>query len=125
MEAGTALAIVSLGIVVCEGIVKYSSAYKHRKEDVLSLIEISTDLQNLLQEGQIWLGSQPAVRRSIVERLEGSVKTCLAHIDQVLAMCSKYSPPGTNDLKSRISYVKRGLQSPLRKETIKGLTSRM
>jgi translation elongation factor EF-Tu-like GTPase len=119
MEAGTALAIVSLGIVVCEGIVKYSSAYKHRKEDVSSLIEISTDLQYLLQEVQIWLGNQPAVRGSIVERLEGCVKTCLAHIDEVLAMCSKYSPPGTKDLKSRLVYAKRGLQFPFKKETIK------
>lgn len=125
IDPGTALAIVSLGITVCDGIITYCSAFKHRKEDVQSLTAISTELQNILQDVQTWLHRCPLLSVSLANKVDSCVKACLGHIGKVLSMCGYHSPPTTNDIKSRILNLKRGIQFPLKKDTIQNLKDQM
>ncbi|KAF2802203.1 uncharacterized protein BDZ99DRAFT_576907 [Mytilinidion resinicola] len=125
IDPGTALAIVSLGITVCDGISSYCNALKHRKEEVQSLSTISTELQSILQDVQTWLHSRPSLSDSLVNRVDGCVKTCLGHLDKILLLCTHYSPPAKDDLRSRIVYVSRGLQFPFKKATIQNLMVQM
>ena len=125
MDPGTALAIVSLGITVCDGVTSYCSALKHHKEDVRSLSSISTDLQSILKDVQTWLQHRPSLSGSSVDRVNGCAKACLDHLDDILVMCEHYSPPAKDNLGSRLIYVKRGLQFPFKKETTQNLTVQM
>ena len=121
LDPGTALAIVSLAITVCDGVITYCSALKNRKEDVRSVIETSTQLQEILQDLQTWLRDRPTLRSSKADRVTGCVQVCLGHIDEILKMCANHSPSAATDIKSRLLHVKRGLQFPFQKETLKNL----
>lgn len=124
-DPGTALAIISLGITVCEGIIHYCNAFKDRKADLQSLTTVSTELQSILQDVQVWLRSHPSLSDSLAHKVDGCVKACLAHIDEVLSTCLYFSPMTTRDLKSRIRHVKRGLEFPLKGGTIQKLKDQM
>ncbi|KAK3989402.1 hypothetical protein QBC44DRAFT_85771 [Cladorrhinum sp. PSN332] len=125
MDLGTALAIVSLGLTVCEGITKYCGAFKDLKSEVASLLQISSELHGILHSIEIWLQSRPSLSPAMVGKVEGSVRTCLSHLDEILDLCSKYSRPSTKDIKSRLLHAKRGLEFPFKVGTVQRLKSRM
>jgi hypothetical protein len=92
---------------------------------VKSLQAISTDLKDILLGVQLWLGKRPTLINSMIDKVNNSVTTCLAQIDEVLKMCTSHSPPDIDSLKSRLVYVKRGLQFPLKKDAIQALNNKM
>jgi hypothetical protein len=121
LDPGTALSIVSLGITICDGVITYCSALKDRKEDVRSISERSTQLQGILQSLQTWLHDRPILHSSKADTVIGCVQACLGHIDEILKLCANHSPSAATDIKSRLLHVKRGLQFPFQKETLKNL----
>jgi hypothetical protein len=121
IDPGTALAIVSLGLTVCDGVIGYFSAVKHRKGDVQSLIAISMELQAILSEIQAWLAKHPVLSIDMSNRVESCVKNCLVQIDLILGICADYCPPASTDLTSRLNYVRNGLIFPFKKDAIQNL----
>jgi hypothetical protein len=121
LDPGTAISIVSLGITICDGVITYCSALKDRKEDVRSIVERSTQLQGILQSLQTWLHDRPILQSSKADSVTGCVQACLDHIDEILKMCANHSPSAATDIKSHLLHVKRGLQFPFQKETLKNL----
>lgn len=125
VDPGTALAIVSLSITICEGVISYCSGLDHKKEDVRALEAASSELQEILQNVENWLQSHPILSDSLVHTVDQCTKSCLANIDGILRMCTYYSPPTIPNIKSRLLHVKRGLQFPLKKGTVQSLKDQM
>ncbi|KAK4220694.1 hypothetical protein QBC38DRAFT_169285 [Podospora fimiseda] len=125
METGTVLAIVSLGLTVCDGVIKYSSALKDRTGEVTSLVQTSSGLHRIFHSIASWLHSQTNLSPGMVSRVGASVETCLLHLDEILDLCTKYSRPSSKDIKFRLLHAKRGLTFPFKTDTIRKLRSRL
>lgn len=102
VAAGT-VGILSFGITVAQGLVKYYSAYKGCPEDVLNLVGSLKSLTDLLKQVQRLLESdrlKGASRASV----EQNVTSCKALIEKLQSKLDKYPTTTTEHSLRKLVY---------------------
>lgn len=113
-----AAGLFSLGITICNGLIRYCSSYRSREDDIALL---QANAERLRRHLEVLEGQQhgvglppvsPSLQISMNECLETS-RTCLAGLNR---LSDKYSPPSTDlNQRSRSSFVRR-VSFPLQKD---------
>jgi hypothetical protein len=124
---GITLGVIPLAIMICTGIIKYSSSWKTRGEDVETLEQHALRLRELLLEIDIRLQNQPAVSAVIATRLKNCISACESSINRIIEMTDNYSnlaSPHTGKLERFKQHLKN-LTFPFHKDTLIGLRDQL
>ena len=120
--AGTAIGVVSLGIQVTQGLVKYYKAWAGQKaeiNDILSNLEHERDILGLLQ---VRLNEVPQEHALEVQRVEDSIVRAehkFRGLDNILQRCKQ--TPASTDVKDCARNAVRSVLYPFKQDTIRDL----
>jgi hypothetical protein len=122
-ELGTVVGVISLGIQVAGGLIKYYTSYKDRESDTAHTVKRLTHLLTVLEVLRKQLAKrefQPG-EKSLAEAIRGSVGDCEDLINELQQETEKFtkSPPGGFAATVRSSG--RRLAYPFRQSTLQKL----
>lgn len=117
--AGTAVGITSLGIQVCQELVKFYSDYRNYRKDIDSIVRKAEGLDGILRvlgnvKSNIKIENDEASKL-----LQGAFQACddaLRKLKQRVTECNMTSIPGS--MKDRVLLAKSKLLWPFKKNTV-------
>ena len=116
--AGTIVGVLSLGITVCDGIIKYCRSWKNQDDDVRALIALTGGLKQLLEDLDKRLQPNPAYGPRILQLVKSSIQGCTEHIDSVVHLSDKYATGRTSGLKGKANDMVHKLKFPFEKKAL-------
>ncbi len=122
--AGSAVGVISLGITVCDGLVKFVDQIKHRKGELLKLEAWMDQLADLLEELQsitVKVKQSSSITSNSVDTSITSIATVLEDLRSKLALSSKNY--GNSNLTQRLREWKRNLTYPFKRDELLHLKS--
>ncbi|KAL1619081.1 hypothetical protein SLS54_006933 [Diplodia seriata] len=120
--ASGAAGIVSLSITVCQGIVKYYTAYKGQDEEVSQALEHVLCLKGLLEILSPLLEQQSSVGPEAVEVANNCIFRCtgsLQKFERILKRCNQEA--ASNSVQEKFRHIGQKAIYPFKKETLKSL----
>jgi len=121
--AGSAVGIVSLGLVVTEGLVGYLRRFRDQKSN----IENTAKKLNCLLDSLKIIGSYISngkfrpIDPDLLNTIEGSIKSCNSSICKLKAANEKFVPPSTRSISATARAKRRRLTYPFSEGTLKKL----
>ena len=119
--AGTVVGIVSLGIILCDGIIQCCRAWKHQDDDVRALRELTDGLRNILQDVERWLQRKPNLDPAIVPSVRNSLQACNDQIAKAMGISDKYAIGQTMAKKGKVKDMIQRLKFPLERNVLREL----
>jgi hypothetical protein len=122
-EAGTLVGIISLGIQVAEGLVKYYAAYKGRESDTAHTVKRLTHLLNVLEilRAQLAARKFQADEQSLLSAVERSVGDCEELIHELQQETEKFNKVPSAGVAAAARATGRRLAYPFRQSTLQKL----
>lgn len=120
--AGTAIAIISLGIQVFQGLVSYYQDFNSQDEKVTDILGDMNTLSNILEAIQRCLSKLNSRQLDIITQTQDCIIACasaITKLDQLLAKCLQTTVPA--DFKERMRVLTRKALFPFCSSTIKDL----
>ena len=120
---GSVVGIISLGIQVTTSLVKLYSSYKGRESDIIRMTEKLDGLLVILQSVETTLSGRKfhVDERSLIQRIETSIKSCDEMIQELQDECSKISKSSSDGTTAAIKRAGRRVAYPFRKSTLQKL----
>lgn len=120
--AGSSVGIVSLGLTVCQGLVKYWSQWKSRESDVDAAIDQVQKLERTLELLQTRLSHLPSSCQNIVTGVENNIASCGEGIRKLFEYLSKCDHVKTQvNWKDKMRAQKQKALYPFRREDLQDL----
>lgn len=116
---GSAVGVVSLGLTVCQGLVKYYAAYKGQDEEVDQAVEKVSRLMDLLEVLQPRLENHRAPHPVTVDQAEKCVIACsgaITNLNKVLQRCRRENTP--DGVRAKIQTFGQKTLFPFRRDTM-------
>jgi hypothetical protein len=122
-EVGTIVGIISLGIQVAEGLVKYYTAYKDRESDTAHTVKRLTHLLNVLEILRKRLSERKFEpdEASLVEIIKRSVGDCEELIHELQHETDKFTKAPSPGIVAVARATGRRLAYPFRQSTLQKL----
>lgn len=122
--AGSAVGVISLGISVCQGLVKYYSLFKGQDDEVGKMVGKVERLTCLLEALQHRLSS-PRYRHSVsVEKVEQNIVACATSLTKLKDTLSKCTQESTaDDLRHKLRTTSRRMLYPFKQKTLQDLSA--
>lgn len=115
---GTIAGTLSLGITICDGIIKYCRSWKSQDGDVRALTALATRLKQLLQILDQRLQSNSAYDPMILQQVTSSIQDCTRHINSVVHLSDRYKSGQTGGLKGKAKHIVYKLKFPFEKQAL-------
>ncbi|KAK2781391.1 hypothetical protein FQN53_000582 [Emmonsiellopsis sp. PD_33] len=118
---GSAVGVISLGLTVCQGLVKYYQSWKDCPDDIKAMADSIENLMESLRliDHQLKSGH---LKPDLVSQVETSIKSCQ---DKMLDLNNELEKlkeeAGSGKLKQKLSIQSRRLQYPFKQPTIQRL----
>lgn len=117
--AGSAVGVVSLGLTVCQGLIKYFSEWKSRESDVHAAIDQINGLTQTLELLQARLAKLPGGHETVTANVESRIASCGEGIENLSRYLDKCHTFGTQaDWKGKMRASKKQLFYPFRREAL-------
>ncbi len=121
--AGTAVGVVSLGLTVCHGLIKYYSAFKSRETSVEATLTYVEGLASTLGLLNSRLRNVPPGFADIIKDFEGKVTACGSRIAKLEAYLTKIQEhEAEENWKDKLRAQKSKLLYPFRQDSLEELT---
>ena len=120
--AGTAVGVVSLGLQVFQGLIKYYSHFKAHDEDIAYLVLKSESLQNILQSLNSLLKRAEVGPANISTQVRNAVGICETRLQKLLLAVKKYGNleiPVTRE--ERLRAIRKRALYPFKQTTLQEL----
>lgn len=120
--ASTAIAIISLGIQVCQGLVSYYQDFNSQDEKVTDILGDMDTLSNILEAIQRCLSKLNSRQLDTITQTQDCIIVCasaITKLDQLLAKCLQTTVPA--DFKEPMRVLTRKAMFPFCSSTIKDL----
>lgn len=119
MEAtGTVVGVVSLGIILCDGIIQYCRDWKHQDDDVQALRDLTNGLKDILQEVERRLQRLPNLDPARVSSINNSLQACSDQILKAKGISDKYATGQTAGKKGKMKDIIQRLKFPLERKVL-------
>ncbi|KAK0100804.1 hypothetical protein ONS95_007251 [Cadophora gregata] len=113
--AEVAIGIVSLGIQVCQGLLKYYGSWKDGPKDAATMCSFVESLSETLVQLEQTLARTPEISATVISCIE-ACRSSIEKLDKKLSKVQSVSDPGK--MKSRIHDQGRRLLYPFRESTL-------
>ncbi|KAK3299419.1 ankyrin repeat-containing domain protein [Chaetomium fimeti] len=123
MDPGAIVGIISLGIQVADGLVKYYTAYKDRESDTAHTVKRLIHLLNILgilRNNLVCRKFQPD-EKSLLEAIERSVGDCEDLIHELQEETDKFTKAPSAGVAAGVRVTGRRLAYPFRQSTLQKL----
>ncbi|KAK2797580.1 hypothetical protein FQN51_008375 [Onygenales sp. PD_10] len=118
---GSAVGVISLGLTVCQGLVKYYQSWKDCPDDIKAMTDSIENLMESLRliDHQLKSGH---LKPDLVSQVETSIKSCQDKMQDLNNELEKLKEEaGSGKLKQKLSIQSRRLQYPFKQPTIQRL----
>lgn len=112
--AGTVVGAVSLGIVLCDGVIQYCHAWKHQDDEVQTLKDLAGGLKDVLERAEKLL-QKPGLDPDLVAITNKNLQVCNDQISKVVTLSNKYTKGKTANNKVKLKDLIRSLKYPFEK----------
>lgn len=119
---GSAVGVVSLGLTVCQGIVKYYTAFKGQDEELDQAVEKASRLASLLEVLQPRLECHRDTHPVTVQRVEECLIGCyeaIKKLEELLSKCKQESQ--SEGFRDKLRTFRQRTLFPFKKETLQSL----
>ncbi|KAK2811859.1 hypothetical protein FQN50_001897 [Emmonsiellopsis sp. PD_5] len=118
---GSAVGVISLGLTVCQGLVKYYQSWKDCGDDIKAMTDSTENLMESLSLIDLQLKSDH-LKPDLVSQVEASIKLCQHRMQALNSELEKLKDEaGSGKLKQKLNIQSRRLQYPFKQGTIRRL----
>lgn len=120
VDPGSAIGVVSLGIQVAQGLVKYYSNFKAYDDDISHAVKRTERLHSTLAALEVTLQEVETNGDSVSERARISICDCeheLLKLGEVVKTCAE--APAPTSMAARMKLIEKRLAYPFRKGTLR------
>ncbi|PGG95177.1 hypothetical protein AJ80_10005, partial [Polytolypa hystricis UAMH7299] len=121
---GSAVGIISLGIAVCDGLVRYYRSWKDCGGDVEAMLESIESLMGSFQCLGPCLESD-GLNKDLVKQVEASIKLSRNRVESLDRELEKLKREANPNMRQKIHFQSRRLLYPFKQDTIRGLGERV
>ena len=107
-----AIGAVSLGITVCDGIIRYCRDWNRQHDNVRTLEESTNGLKSALLEAQQLMQQHPTLDPANFTTLNDSVRACNDQISQVQKISDKYAEQQASGKREKLKVAVQRLKFP-------------
>lgn len=116
---GSITGIVSLGLMVCQGLISYYSCWVSQDDEIDHIVRKTQDLQNMFEVLQGPLQRLTTEHNSARSQVENSIRSCERSIDQLSKFLEKCKPVKTaSALPEKLRDLRRKALFPFRKDAL-------
>ncbi|KAH7371860.1 hypothetical protein BKA64DRAFT_729050 [Cadophora sp. MPI-SDFR-AT-0126] len=116
--AGTAVGIVSLGLQVSQGLIKYYSHFKAHDEEIAHIVWKSESLQTLLQALERPLRKAEATGGDVLIQVRRSLFACEAGLKRLRTAAEKYGNLSIPTTIEKLRALKKRALYPFKRDTL-------
>lgn len=120
--AGSVVGVVSLGIVLCDGILQFCQGWKHQDDDVRTLKGLADGLKSVLQGAEIWFQQQSELDPTILSSINNSLQACNEQISRAVSISDKYTRGNPSTKKGKMKELLMRLKFPFERKVVGELT---